>query len=147
MTYRNLKSMDDREVARKHIMRDFSIQGMPIDTLYVSGEGCWIITQEGRRLLDFGSSLFNMNLGYQHPGLIQALKDQADQLCSTNQPNLAEIALTRTLFEKIPENLTRVFYSTAGSEELDFLWVLNSSQANISQKLPTKLYIFVNRMN
>ncbi|WP_234859006.1 aminotransferase class III-fold pyridoxal phosphate-dependent enzyme [Corynebacterium argentoratense] len=37
---------------------------------------------EGNRYLDFSTQLVNLNLGYQHLGLIDAIKRQADTLCA-----------------------------------------------------------------
>ena len=41
---------------------------------------------DGKRYLDFASQLVNVNIGHQHPKIIQAIKDQADKLCTIGPP-------------------------------------------------------------
>jgi acetylornithine/N-succinyldiaminopimelate aminotransferase len=44
------------------------------------GEGCWLVTADGRRLLDFGSGIAVNVLGHAHPHLVEALTEQARKL-------------------------------------------------------------------
>ena len=75
---------DDRE----HVFHSWSAQGL-INPLPVAGaEGCWFWDYEGNRYLDFASQLVNASIGHQHPKIVQAIKEQADRLC-TIAPSLA----------------------------------------------------------
>ena len=51
---------------------------LPIKT----GSGATFEDYGGNRYLDLSAQLVNLNLGYQHPRLIDAIKRQADTLCA-----------------------------------------------------------------
>ena len=77
-----------KEDAKRYVLHSWSVQDA-IDPLPVAGaEGCWFWDYDGNRYLDFASQLVNLALGHQHPKLIAAIKEQADQLC-TIAPSLA----------------------------------------------------------
>ncbi len=56
---------------------------------------------EGKRYLDFSSQLMNLNIGHQHPKVIQAIQEQAAKLCYAH-PSFATEARGR-LGEKIAQ--------------------------------------------
>jgi len=47
----------------------------------VGGHGAWLVLEDGREILDFSSQAECSNLGHQHPRLVAAIRDQAEQLC------------------------------------------------------------------
>lgn len=47
------------------------------DLAFERGEGCWLVTAEGRRVLDFGAGIAVNSLGHAHPHLVEALTEQA----------------------------------------------------------------------
>jgi adenosylmethionine---8-amino-7-oxononanoate aminotransferase len=88
----------------------------------VKGEGVYLYTEDGRRLLDGISSWWVNIHGHSHPRLNQALIDQARQLehvvfagC-THRP---AVELAERLVEALPSGLTRVFYSDNGSTAVE----------------------------
>jgi taurine--2-oxoglutarate transaminase len=105
---------DDRE----HVFHSWSAQGL-INPLPVAGaEGCWFWDYEGNRYLDFASQLVNTSIGHQHPKIVQAIKDQADRLC-TIAPSLANDKrgeLARLLAELAPGDLDMAFFTNGGAE-------------------------------
>ncbi len=44
-------------------------------------EGCWFIDGSGKRYLDFSSQLMCVNLGHKNPRVIEAIAEQARELC------------------------------------------------------------------
>ena len=44
------------------------------------GEGCWLVTADGRRVLDFGAGIAVNVLGHAHPHLVEALTEQAKKV-------------------------------------------------------------------
>ena len=50
------------------------------DVRPVRGEGCYLISEDGRRFLDFASGIAVNLLGHGHPHLTQAIQDQAATL-------------------------------------------------------------------
>jgi adenosylmethionine---8-amino-7-oxononanoate aminotransferase len=88
----------------------------------VSGQGIYLITEDGRRVLDGISSWWVNIHGHSHPVLNQALADQARVLehvgfagC-THRP---AVELAERLVALLPAGLTRVFYSDNGSTAVE----------------------------
>src|SRR4051794_40226478 len=50
------------------------------DVTFERGEGCWLITVDGERYLDFGAGIAVNALGHAHPHLVNALTEQAGKL-------------------------------------------------------------------
>ncbi|MDB5510472.1 MAG: adenosylmethionine-8-amino-7-oxononanoate aminotransferase [Hyphomicrobiales bacterium] len=88
----------------------------------VRGEGAWLETREGARLLDMISSWWVITHGHRHPRIVQAIKDQADRLDQvifagcTHEP--AE-ELARRLLARVGAPLAHVFYSDSGSTAVE----------------------------
>jgi taurine--2-oxoglutarate transaminase len=83
-----------------------------------AADGPWIVDPEGRRFLDLGSQLVNVNLGHQHPRLVEAVRRQSERLC-TAAPSFAVGVRTeaaRMIVERSPEGMERVFFTNGGAE-------------------------------
>ncbi|MDB5596467.1 MAG: aminotransferase [Hyphomicrobiales bacterium] len=86
------------------------------------GEGAWLETREGTRLLDMISSWWVVTHGHRHPRIVRAIKDQADRLDQvifagfTHAP--AE-ELARRLVARLGPALAHVFYSDSGSTSVE----------------------------
>jgi 4-aminobutyrate aminotransferase len=88
-----------------------------------SGEGCWITDVDGNRLLDFASGVAVQAVGYSHPEVVRAIREQAGKLTHfagtdfyyENQTRLAErlIQITPGNFEK------KVFFTNSGTESAE----------------------------
>ncbi len=94
----------------------------PEATLISRGEGAWLETGDGRRIFDAISSWWVVTHGHRHPHIVQAIKDQIDQLDQvifagfTHEP--AE-KLARHLVEITPPELEYVFFSDSGSTSVE----------------------------
>jgi adenosylmethionine-8-amino-7-oxononanoate aminotransferase len=88
----------------------------------VRGEGIYLYTEDGRRLLD-GTSSWWVNIhGHSHPVLNAALAAQAAQLehvVFANCTHRPAIELAEQLAAVVPRGLTRVFYSDNGSTAVE----------------------------
>src|SRR5262249_26237052 len=88
----------------------------------VRGEGVYLYTEDGRRLLD-GTSSWWVNIhGHSHPRLNDALARQARTLehvvfAGCTHPPAVELA--DRLVAVLPSGLTRVFYSDNGSTAVE----------------------------
>lgn len=99
-----------------YVFHRHSQQSYPVA---VRGEGPYIIDSSGKRYLDACGGAAVSCLGHNHPGVIQAIKKQLDQLpfahtaFFTNQPSeeLAEHLATRA-----PDGLDKVYFVSGGSE-------------------------------
>src|SRR5579875_2691682 len=77
----------------------------------VDAEGCYIIAADGKRYLDFSAQLMCVNLGHKNQAVIDAIAEQARQLCyvSPAHTTTARAELSRLLLEVLPEGLTKFF--------------------------------------
>ncbi|HYA54531.1 MAG TPA: aminotransferase class III-fold pyridoxal phosphate-dependent enzyme, partial [Thermoplasmata archaeon] len=88
-----------------------------------SGDGCWITDVDGNRLLDFASGVAVNAVGYSHPDVVRAVREQAGKLMHfagtdfyyENQTVLAEklIQITPGNYEK------KVFFTNSGTESAE----------------------------
>ena len=103
--------------AREHVLYSWSVQNAinPIPVAGALGRHFW--DYDGKRYLDFASQLVNVNIGHQHPKIIQAIKDQADKLCTIGPPmaNESRSQLGRMLAEVTPGDLSVSFFTNGGA--------------------------------
>jgi taurine--2-oxoglutarate transaminase len=80
------------------------------------GAGSWFTDGEGRRWLDFSAQLINLNVGHQHPKMLEAIKRQVDTLCFAG-PSFATEPRAR-LGKKLAEvtGLKKSFFTLGGAE-------------------------------
>ena len=80
-----------RKLDRAHVFHSWSAQAL-IDPLPIAtASGSRFTDYDGKSYLDFSSQLVNVNIGYQHPKLVQAIADYAQQM-TTIQPSFANDA-------------------------------------------------------
>nr|WP_221377656.1 aspartate aminotransferase family protein [Actinoplanes polyasparticus] len=107
-----------REDDRAHVFHSWSAQGL-INPLPIAGaSGSYFWDYENTKYLDFSSQLVNVNIGHQHPRLVQAIQEQAARLC-TIQPAFANDKrgeAARLISELAPEKLNKVFFTNGGAE-------------------------------
>ncbi len=111
----------DRDLARLwHPYTQMQTAPPPIPV--VRGEGVYLYTEDGRRILDGISSWWVNIHGHSHPKLNEALARQARELEHvifagfTHRP---AVELAERLVEVLPEGLHRVFYSDDGSTAVE----------------------------
>jgi acetylornithine/N-succinyldiaminopimelate aminotransferase len=89
------------------------------DLAFERGEGAYLITEDGRRYLDFASGIAVTALGHAHPHLVAALKAQADKLwhCS----NLYRIPEGERLAKRLTDAsfADSVFFTNSGVEAIE----------------------------
>jgi len=92
----------------------------PCVSTIAKAEGIWIEDTAGRRFMDFhGNSVHH--IGYGHPKLIEAVKQQIDDLPFsprrfTNEP---AVALAEKLADIMPGNLGKSLFTTGGSDAVE----------------------------
>jgi taurine--2-oxoglutarate transaminase len=87
-------------------------------SVIAAAKGCYYWDAQGKRYLDFASQLTNVNLGHQHPKVLEAIKDQVDRLCYVipEAANDRRGELAKMLVELAPGDLTKVFFTAGGGE-------------------------------
>jgi acetylornithine/N-succinyldiaminopimelate aminotransferase len=86
---------------------------------FVRGEGAWVETTDGRRMLDFSGGVAVNSLGHAHPALVKALTEQAGRLWHVSnlyripeQEELAARLVAATFADK-------VFFGNSGAEAME----------------------------
>ncbi|MFG1300535.1 aspartate aminotransferase family protein [Xanthobacter sp. V3C-3] len=90
-----------------------------IDLEFERGEGCWLVTTDGRRFLDFTAGIAVNVLGHAHPYLVEALHAQAQKLWHTS--NLFRIPGGETLADRMKAVTfaDTMFFTNSGAEALE----------------------------
>ena len=86
------------------------------DLAFVSGEGSWLLAENGRRYLDLGAGIAVNALGHAHPALVETLTEQAKKLWHVSnlyripeQERLAAMLVDKTFADT-------VFFTNSGTE-------------------------------
>jgi taurine---2-oxoglutarate transaminase len=86
--------------------------------LITDAEDCHIIDANGKRYLDFSSQLMCVNLGHKNQAVIDAIKQQAEELpyAMPGYATATRAELSKLLLEVLPEGLSKFFFTTSGTE-------------------------------
>lgn len=71
--------MDISKIQGQYMMQCWSAQAGYAPVAVDKTEGCWIYTKDGRKIFDLRSAHECINLGFNHPKVIAALKEQLDK--------------------------------------------------------------------
>jgi 4-aminobutyrate aminotransferase len=86
------------------------------------GEGAYIYTTDGQKLLDFTCGIGVTNTGHAHPRVVKAIQDQAAKLLH-GQANIVYhepmLRLVDELLKVVPEKLNSFYFSNSGAEILE----------------------------
>jgi 4-aminobutyrate aminotransferase len=82
-------------------------------------KGTLITTEDGREMLDFHGNYVH-NLGFSHPAVVQALKNQLDELsfCTRRYTNQKTVELAEKLVGYSKGELSRVLFAPGGAEAM-----------------------------
>lgn len=85
------------------------------------GRGTVVISLDGRRFLDFSSGLAVLNLGHNHPKVIEAVKRQLESHVHTGGIYYSEatVAAAEELVFIAPDGLDMLFFGNSGTEAVE----------------------------
>ena len=126
------------ELDRAHVFHSWSAQAQISPMVISRAQGPYVFDGEGTRFLDFSSQLVNTNIGHQHPAVVQAIKDQADLICTINPAhgNAARSEAARLITELTPAGLDHVFFTNGGADANEHAVRMAVSYTHLT--LPTK---------
>ncbi len=106
---------------RKHVFHSWSAQATLSPMVISRTAGSYVWDGDGQRYLDFSSQLVNTNIGHQHPAVVQAIKDQADRICTIapQHANDQRSEAARLITERTPGELNKVFFTNGGAEAIE----------------------------
>ena len=95
---------------------------LQLNVRYTRCVGSELYTDDGRRILDFLSGYCVHNAGHNHPGIIEALKEELDQcgpaMLQSHVPELAG-ELAGKLCSRAGGRLKKAFFCSSGSEGIE----------------------------
>jgi taurine--2-oxoglutarate transaminase len=104
--------------AKQFVLHSWSVQDAlnPIPVAGAEGRHFW--DYDGKRYLDFASQLVNVSIGYGHPKVVAAIKEQAEKLATIGPPMATEprSTLARLLSEVTPGDISMAFFTNGGAE-------------------------------
>ncbi|MEL0625686.1 aspartate aminotransferase family protein [Salinibacterium amurskyense] len=108
------------ELDQAHIFHSWTAQ-TPAHAAAVSiksGLGTRVWDHAGNEYLDFSSQHVNVNLGHQHPALLEAIRVQSQLLATISPPtaNITRGEAAKRLAAIAPEGFNRVFFTNGGSD-------------------------------
>lgn len=109
---------DVRQLDRSYVFHSWSMQGNLNPMVIAGAKGCELWDYDGNTYLDFSSQLVNVNIGYQHPRVLAAMKAQLEAL-TTIAPataNLARGEAAKRIIDLAPEGFSKVFFTNAGAD-------------------------------
>jgi len=117
-----------QEAAKAHSWLHFTSHGSfnSKDMLIIErGEGHFLVDSKGHKVIDGLSGLFTNNVGHARPELAEAAAKQMMELdfmplWSYHHPRAIE--LSERLLSYAPKELTRVFFTTGGTEGVESAW-------------------------
>jgi len=106
------------ELTRKHNYGTWRYQKAWNPQLMVDAKDCHFIDGNGKKYLDFSSQLMCVNLGHKNPAVIEAIKQQAEELpyAMPGYATATRAELSKLLLEVLPEGLSKFFFTTSGTE-------------------------------
>jgi taurine--2-oxoglutarate transaminase len=115
------KEMNAKEIVRlnrEYTLFSWSVQSATAPIPVVRAEGVYFWDADGKRYLDFSSQLMNLNIGHQHPKVVQAIQEQAARLSYAHPSTATEPRglLGKKIAEVAPGNLKKTFFCLGGAE-------------------------------
>ena len=109
------------ELDRAHVFHSWSAQASLSPMVISRAEGCFVWDHEGKRYLDFSSQLVNVNIGHQHPKVVEAIREQAARLCTVapQHANDQRSECARLIAEIAPGELNKVFFTNGGADAIE----------------------------
>ena len=111
------------ETDRKNIWHPFtSLASEDTPPIIVSGEGAYLVTDDGRRIIDAVSSWWVNLHGHANPHIAQAIAHQAltlEHVIFAGFTHMPAIDLSVNLLSILPQNQKKIFFSDNGSTAVE----------------------------
>lgn len=121
MATRTVKALSAEEISElclRHTLFDWSVQQGLAPLIVASAKGVHFQTVDGRRFIDFNSMLMCVNAGHGDRRIIDAIKQQAEQLPYIIPSMATEVRarLGAKLAELLPGDIDKVFFTLGGAD-------------------------------
>jgi taurine--2-oxoglutarate transaminase len=106
------------DLDRAHVFHSWSAQAALDPLVIAGGQGTRVWDHAGTRYLDFSSQLVNVNIGHQHPAVVDAIRTQAE-LLTTIAPSTANLTrgeAAERIIARAPEGFHKVLFTIGGAD-------------------------------
>jgi len=100
---------------KKHLVQTYARYKLTIQ----KGKGCWVWDTNGKKYLDFLSGLAVNALGYSHPRIVKAIREQAGKVIHTSNLFYHEYQAPLAAALKKLTGMDRVFFCNSGAEAIE----------------------------
>ncbi len=114
------------ELDRAHVFHSWSAQAALDPLVVAGGQGSWVWDGDATTYLDFSGQLVFTNLGFGHPAIVRAIREQAQTLATVapQHANAARSEAARLIVERAPFNheggrFTHVFFTNGGADAIE----------------------------
>ena len=109
---KNMTAEEMNQSCQKYTMFSWSAQGKIAPIAMSKAKGCFFWDASGKKYFDMNSQLMCSNIGHGHPKVIQAIKDQAEELAFAG-PNFSTRVRAEVgpkLAQHTPGDLKKFFF-------------------------------------
>ncbi|NVO58067.1 aminotransferase [Rhodobacteraceae bacterium B1Z28] len=147
MTLTNTRFQDVREWDNAHFIHPW--EGMPFlgeneRTFVEGGEGIYVTTEAGDRLIDGPAGMWCVQVGYGNTEIAEAMAHQAREMAyfsPFNNANSAPARLAHEIAQRTSGDLNQVFFTTGGSTAVDSAVRFIKFRNNIMDRPEKKIVI------
>lgn len=106
------------DLCKKHTMYSWAATGAVNPLPVEKAEGVYLYTPDGEKILDFNSQLMSVNIGHSHPKVIEAMKNQLDELIYVFPGTATEVRarVGKLLSDIVPGDINTFFFTLGGAE-------------------------------
>lgn len=118
---KSMSSEQMNSLCKEHTFFSWSAQSKVAPIAMSKAKGCYFWDVDGKKYFDMNSQLMCSNIGHGHPKVIQAIKDQADELVYAG-PGFStkpRAELGAMLAKKTPGDLNKFFFTLGGAEAVE----------------------------
>jgi len=104
---------------REHLMSGSVGGGLPI--IIESGKGAVVKDVNGKEYIDCTSQAWSFNIGFSHPRVLEAVREQLDKITHvrTSFETVVKLLLAKKLGDIAPESLKKIMFSLHGSISIE----------------------------
>lgn len=116
------KPEDFSGIQQKYLMQCWGAQGNYAPISVEKTEGCWIYTTDGRKTFDLRCAHEGINLGFNHPKVLEAMREQMEKVVYVTDDFATEptALLAKTLAEITPGDPNkRVWFAQSGAAAVE----------------------------
>lgn len=106
------------DLDRAHVFHSWSAQGALHPFVPAGALGSVMWDYDGKEYLDFSSQLVNMNIGHQHPKVVEAIRAQAEVLTmvAPGHASLPRGEAAKRILAKAGPTFDKVFFTNGGAD-------------------------------